>query len=66
MQNFENKVVVITGAASGIGRAPAEAFLRERAKVMIADIDADSLSATRGEPVDLSRSRGGRQRCLEA
>ncbi|HDI51081.1 MAG TPA: SDR family oxidoreductase [Bacteroidetes bacterium] len=36
---FENKVVLVTGAASGIGRATALAFAREGAKVMVADID---------------------------
>ena len=46
MQDFKNKVVVITGAASGIGRALAEAFLREGAQAMLADIDKDSLFAT--------------------
>jgi NAD(P)-dependent dehydrogenase (short-subunit alcohol dehydrogenase family) len=54
MQNFKNKVVVITGAAGGIGRAMAEAFLREGSKVVIADIDADSLVATRRELLSVS------------
>ena len=36
--NIENKVVVVTGAASGIGRALAQAFKNARAdKVYIAD-----------------------------
>ncbi len=35
---FENKVVAVTGAASGIGRAIALAFAGEGAKVAIADI----------------------------
>jgi NAD(P)-dependent dehydrogenase (short-subunit alcohol dehydrogenase family) len=37
--NFDGKVVFVTGAASGIGRATALAFARERANVVVADID---------------------------
>jgi NAD(P)-dependent dehydrogenase (short-subunit alcohol dehydrogenase family) len=36
---FEGKVALVTGAASGIGRAVAQAFVRERAHVIAADID---------------------------
>ena len=39
MQDFKNKVVVITGAGSGIGRATAELFAAEGARVVLADID---------------------------
>jgi NAD(P)-dependent dehydrogenase (short-subunit alcohol dehydrogenase family) len=35
---FKNKVVLITGAGSGIGQAAAVAFAREGAKVAVADI----------------------------
>jgi len=35
---FEGKVVLVTGAASGIGRAAALAFAREEAKVVVSDI----------------------------
>lgn len=41
---FDQKVVLITGAGSGIGRATALAFAREGAKVAVADIvDRDGL-----------------------
>ncbi len=38
MKKFENKVCLVTGAASGIGRATAIAFAKEGARVVIADI----------------------------
>ena len=36
---LENKVALITGAGSGIGRASARAFAREGARVVVADFD---------------------------
>ena len=38
---FQGKTVVITGAASGIGRATAQRFAKEGAIVVAADIDGD-------------------------
>lgn len=36
---LEDKVAIVTGAAQGIGYAIAERFLRDKAKVVIADVD---------------------------
>lgn len=44
-QRFENKVAIITGAASGIGAATARLMASEGAKVVLADISADAASA---------------------
>ena len=37
MNEFENKVVIITGGASGIGKCIAEQFYNQKAKVVIID-----------------------------
>lgn len=46
---FAGKVVVVTGGASGIGRALAEAFRAEGAKPVIADVEADAVTAVAAE-----------------
>ena len=46
MQDFDSKVAVITGAASGIGAALAAGFSAEGAKVVAADIDLEGAKAT--------------------
>ncbi len=43
--SFENKVALVTGAASGIGLATAQAFARAGAAVALADIDGGAAQA---------------------
>ncbi|MEM7532861.1 MAG: SDR family NAD(P)-dependent oxidoreductase [Chloroflexota bacterium] len=46
MQDFRDKVAVITGAASGIGRALARRCVEEGTKVVLADIEEPALTQT--------------------
>lgn len=45
MDNFENKVAVITGAASGMGLAFARRFGQEGMKVVLTDVEEEALNA---------------------
>jgi len=49
MKEFRNKVAVVTGGASGLGRAMAWRFAGEGMKVVLADIEQETLDATLGE-----------------
>jgi NAD(P)-dependent dehydrogenase (short-subunit alcohol dehydrogenase family) len=49
MQHFSGKVAVITGAASGIGRALADRCTREGMRVVLADVEASALDKAGSE-----------------
>ncbi|MGE0564662.1 MAG: SDR family NAD(P)-dependent oxidoreductase [Pseudolabrys sp.] len=57
---FHGKTIVITGAASGIGRATALIFAREGANVVCADIDEQGVRAT----ADKINAMGAQARAL--
>lgn len=49
MEHLENKVAVVTGAASGIGRAMVDRFLAEGMRVVLADVEAGALAVAADE-----------------
>ncbi|MCO6391323.1 glucose 1-dehydrogenase [Aliihoeflea aestuarii] len=58
---LDGKTAIVTGAASGIGYAIAERFLREGARVVIADIDT-----TKGDKAESDLSALGEVRFVKA
>jgi 3-oxoacyl-[acyl-carrier protein] reductase len=46
---LRDQVIIVTGAASGMGRAIANAASREGARMVLADFDGDRLATTAGE-----------------
>ena len=44
MQLFENDAAIVTGAGNGIGRAIAQALVREGVNTLFADINADTVA----------------------
>lgn len=59
---LQDEIAVITGAASGIGRATAQLFAREGATVVVADVDDEGGRGT----VDLVEQGGGRASYVHA
>jgi len=59
---LENKVAIVTGAGSGLGRAGALALARAGATVVASDLKADTAAAT----ADAIRAEGGEARAVAA
>ena len=66
---FQDKIVVVTGAAGGIGTAIATRFASEGARVVVTDVNAEGVEATaaalratggkaRGVAGDISKAEG--------
>ena len=49
MKDFQGKVAVITGGASGLGRAMADRFAREGMRIVLADVEPDALARAETE-----------------
>ncbi|AEG51057.1 3-oxoacyl-(acyl-carrier-protein) reductase [Sphingobium chlorophenolicum L-1] len=58
---MRNKSILVTGAASGVGKAIAERFAAEGASVLITDLNAEKAA----EVADAIRMRGGRAQAAQ-
>lgn len=56
MKIFKDKVAVITGAASGIGRGIADHCAQERMRIVLSDVEAEALAR--------AENRNGKNRLL--
>lgn len=59
---LQDKIALVTGGSSGIGRAAAIALAREGATVVVADVDVERAEAT----LDAARAAGAQMAFLEA
>lgn len=51
---LKDKVAIVTGAGSGMGKAIAEDYAKEGAKVILADINEDTLNEVHQEITELA------------
>ncbi|MBT7562137.1 MAG: SDR family NAD(P)-dependent oxidoreductase, partial [Proteobacteria bacterium] len=58
-RSIEKKVAVITGAASGMGRATAHLFADEGAHVVVTDLDKNKIDIVVTEILDSGGSASG-------
>lgn len=62
MKLLQDKVALVTGSGRGLGRACAQIFVREGAKVVVVDLDRD----LGNETVELLRQAGGEAEFVQA